>query len=305
MRKVRLTYPGAFHHVMNRGIKGEDIYGKDKYKDLFLQILTEKKVPSGINLFAYCIMNNHYHLILKNTSGNLSKFMQDVNSKYAMIYRKYRGGRGYVFQDRFKSTLIQEDEYLKMAIIYVLLNPVRSKIVKDPFLYHWSSIDEYFSDYVSDIVDNEFVESIFQKRENLVSTLNIWINNEGLSTTKTRYGDVFGEEEFRDISLKIYDRRKNVKKSPNRRLNDNLSKNIKFLLEEFENEEGIKINEIDVNKTSGRKLREKLIIKLREQGDISYNDINILEPFKKLKFSYLGRLYKISKEKMQKCKPRP
>ena len=305
MRKVRLTYPGAFHHVMNRGIKGEDIFGRDKYKDLFLQILTEKKVPSGINIFAYCIMNNHYHLILKNTSGNLSKFMQDVNSKFAMIYRKHVGGRGYVFQDRFKSTLIQEEEYLKMAIIYILLNPVRSKIVKDPFLYHWSSIDEYFSDYVSDIVDNEFVESIFQKRENLVSALNIWIANKELATTKTRYGDVFGEEDFKDISLNIYDRRKIIKKSPNRRLNDNLSKDVRFLLEEFEKEERIKIDEIDVKNKYERKLREKLIIKLRDQGGISYNVINILELFKNLKYSYLGKLYKNAKEKIQKCKPRP
>jgi REP element-mobilizing transposase RayT len=151
MRRARITYPGAFHHVMNRGIEGKDIFSDDTDKDIFLRILKEKSKKLRIRLLVYCIMNNHYHLVLQNSSGMLSDFMRELNGEYGMVYRKRKGGRGYVFQSRYKSTIIQEGAYLKMVIIYVSLNPVRAGKVLNPYEYEWSSIREYFVDENSGI----------------------------------------------------------------------------------------------------------------------------------------------------------
>jgi len=130
---------------MNRGVRGEDIFLDNRGKDYFLSILKEKSKKLRIKLLAYCIMNNHYHQILQNTSDRLSSFMKQLNSQYGIYYRKKEGGKGYVFQGRYKSILIQEDRYLDMAIIYVLLSPVRAGRVSDPYNYRWSSIQDYFS----------------------------------------------------------------------------------------------------------------------------------------------------------------
>ena len=145
MKRVRITYEGAFHHVMNRGINDEDIFSPGKCKTHFLDYLETYSRKLKIRIFAYCIMDNHYHLVLENSSGRLSDFGRDLNGNYGMFYRKLKGGKGYVFQNRFKSTLIQDDSYLKMTIAYVLSNPVKAGIVEEFSQYIWSSGSMYFS----------------------------------------------------------------------------------------------------------------------------------------------------------------
>ena len=126
MRHARLTWMGTFHHVMNRGLGGEAIFQTPELKQIYLTILQEQSKLNHIRIFAYCLMDTHFHLILENSSGRLSEFMKKVNSLYGFIYRRRLGGRGYVFHDRFKSTLVENDAYLQTAIVYVLLNPVRA-----------------------------------------------------------------------------------------------------------------------------------------------------------------------------------
>jgi len=164
MDRAKLTYKDAYHHVMNRGIKGEDIFFDNSAKSYFLKALKEKSTSNRMRIFAYCLLDNHYHLILQNSSGKLSEFMKQLNGQYGIYYRKRVGEKGYVFQGRFKSTLIQEDRYLEMAIIYVLLNPVRSGVTEDPWDYRWSSIQEYFANDETSFIDKGFVEGLFKKK---------------------------------------------------------------------------------------------------------------------------------------------
>jgi hypothetical protein len=89
-------------------------------------------------------MGNHFHLVLENTSGKMSDFMRQLNGHYAMNYRKIMGGQRYVFQNRFKSTLIENDSYLLTSIAYTLLNPVRARLVDRYDGYVWSSANDYF-----------------------------------------------------------------------------------------------------------------------------------------------------------------
>ncbi len=125
---------------MNRGDKGEKIFLQESAKRRFLELLKEKSRIYKIVLYAYCIMDNHFHLVIKNSSGKMSEFMRALDGQYAMNYRKVSKSRGYVFQDRYKSILVEEGKHLMVLIIYVLLNPVRAGLVHNPFDYRWSSI---------------------------------------------------------------------------------------------------------------------------------------------------------------------
>ena len=203
MRRARFTFKGAFHHVMNRGHNGSIIFPHDEDKEYFLFILKKKANLLKIRILAYCIMDNHYHIILQNSSGRLSDFMKQVNSIYATYYRRKYGGQGYVFQNRFKSTLIQQDKYLFKAILYTLLNPVRAKIVKGIFEYRWTSANEYFGGGEG-VTDKGFVEGVIGSKRRLmeVSGEEIKVEEKG-----SRMGRVMGDDGFIEESLREYDRR--------------------------------------------------------------------------------------------------
>ena len=112
-----------------------------------------------VRILAYCIMDSHYHLILENSSGRMSDFFRQLNGNFGMIYRKLHGEEGYVFQSRYKSTLIQAEGYLRIAIRYALLNPVRTGLVAKYDHYPWSSASEYFSQKSKGVVDNQFLRN--------------------------------------------------------------------------------------------------------------------------------------------------
>ena len=171
MKRVRITYPGAYHHVMNRGYDGNAIFAGDKNKAQFLDFLEETAKKLKIPLFAYCIMDNHYHLVLENNNKRMSDFLGQLNGLYGMYFRKIEGGKGYVFQSRFISTLIENDSYLIQSLLYLLLNPVRAGIVHHAEDYSWSSINEYFSSRPPGIVAAAFVNELFGSREQMTIAL--------------------------------------------------------------------------------------------------------------------------------------
>ena len=123
MRRERITYPGAYHHIRNRGYDGNDIFKGDQNKCQFLDYLEWAAKQMKIRLFAYCVLDNHYHVVLENSSGRMSDFAKLLNGQYGMYYRKMVGGKGYVFQGRFKSTIIEDDSYLIRSIDYCLKTP--------------------------------------------------------------------------------------------------------------------------------------------------------------------------------------
>lgn len=136
---------------MNRGHGRERILAGSKDKTVFLNILGIASKRLKIRVLAYCLMDNHYHLVIENSSGRMADFFKLLNGEYGTDYRKRHGGSGYVFQGRFKSTLIQDDGYLLMAISYVLGNPVRVGLVKDFLEYSWSSATTYFKRFSFDL----------------------------------------------------------------------------------------------------------------------------------------------------------
>jgi len=276
---------------MNRGIRGENIFFDSRAKIYFLKILEQKSLSQRIRIFAYCIMRNHYHLILQNSSERLSEFMKQLNGQYGIYYRRRRGGKGYVFQGRFESTLIQDDRYMEMAILYVLLNPVRKRIVKDPWNYKSSSIGEYFGRGDVSLIDNVFVEELFGKKRVLKNLLVEWTDRD-LPIRKTRVGNILGEDSYIEKAIEKFDRRKKKDRSRRMRRHEYELEPVQKVIRNFEKTRGTKIEGINAKGKKGRALRDELLVLLKDRAGLTYSEVILYPPFKTLKYSSLGQLYR-------------
>jgi putative transposase len=138
-RPLRIEYDGALYHITSRGNGKKPIYKDDEDREKFLEIL--KRVNERFNWIchAYCLMNNHYHLIVETPDGNLSKGMRQLNGVYTQIFNRRHNRGGHIFQGRYKAILIQKESYLLEVCRYVVLNPVRAKVVEKPEEWKWSS----------------------------------------------------------------------------------------------------------------------------------------------------------------------
>jgi REP element-mobilizing transposase RayT len=301
MKRVRITYEGAYHHAMNRGINGEEIFLGSKNKVQFLNYLEEFSKKLKIRILFYCIMDNHYHLVLENSNGKMSDFFRHLNGQYGMYYRKTNGETGYVFQTRYKSTLIQNDSYLKMAIGYGLLNPVRAKIVRDFNEYTWSSAKDYFSDEPAEIVDCHFVNGLFISKSELSNFLESILSRE-LPLIQTKYGEILGEKDFIETAVSKFDRREKYFGIGMKRTDDRFFEPVEKIIWEFEKKIGMKIEDLDVSSFSGKRLRSELLVRLRDLGGLRYSEITDISPFDNLKFSSLPRLYKDAKRRQENDK---
>ena len=138
-RPLRIEYPGAFYHVISRGISREDIFRSERDKEKFLEYLEKISERFSIIIHTYCLMSNHYHLLIETPEPNLSKSIQWLNVSYAINFnRKYKRS-GHLFQGRFRAILIDADAYLKQLSRYIHLNPVKANLVSAAGQYRWSS----------------------------------------------------------------------------------------------------------------------------------------------------------------------
>ena len=144
-RPLRIEYPNAWYHVMNRGRRGEEIFSDKKDFNLFIAVLHEAHELFDCRLAAYCLMSNHYHLLLQTPMGNLSRIMRHVNGVYTQRYNRRKKFDGQLFRGRYKSILVEEDSYLLELLRYIHLNPVRAGICTHVADYRWSSHCGYLS----------------------------------------------------------------------------------------------------------------------------------------------------------------
>ncbi|MCK4835297.1 MAG: transposase [Candidatus Aminicenantes bacterium] len=299
MRRARITYKGAFHHAMNRGHEGKKIFLKDSEKNLFLELLKETAKGYRIRIFTYCIMDNHYHLVLENSSGRMSEFFKKLNGQYGRIYRRENKGKGYVFQDRFKSKIIQDDSYLIMVMGYVLNNPVRAGLVTDFLDYQWSSSSLYFKEDTSDIVDNKYVEALYGSFYNMSDQIrNLTIKE--LPVILTRVGEIIGGEEFVVESLEKFNRRKpNDQVEEYKRIDDYYFDSVEKVFYEFKKIHKINVFDIDTKSYKGKRLRGELLVYLKDNAGLTYGEIKKVPIFSDLKISSLGWIYKNAKIRLK------
>ena len=144
-RSLRIQYPGAFYHITSRGNDRQDIFKSERDREKFLSYLESSVERYGARIHVYCLMANHYHLMLETPEGNLSQIMQHINGAYTTYFNTKRKRSGHLFQGRYKAIVVDADEYATQLSRYIHLNPVRAGIVAVPEKYRWSSYQFYTS----------------------------------------------------------------------------------------------------------------------------------------------------------------
>ncbi len=138
-RPLRLEFSGAVYHVTARGDRREDIFVDDHDRQRFLELLGREVDQQHWSLYAYCLMGNHYHLLLETPEANLSRGMRRLNGVYTQAFNRRHGLSGHVLQGRYKAILVERDAYLVELCRYVVLNPVRAGMVSESSRWPWSS----------------------------------------------------------------------------------------------------------------------------------------------------------------------
>ena len=138
-RPLRIEFAGALYHVTARGNARADIYLDKADREEFLRLLTLTIKRYDWYCHAYCLMDNHYHLLIETNTASLSKGMKILNGSYTQHFNRQHQRVGHVFQGRFKAILVQKDSYLLELARYIVLNPVRAEMIRHPKEWSWSS----------------------------------------------------------------------------------------------------------------------------------------------------------------------
>jgi REP element-mobilizing transposase RayT len=138
-RPLRIEFPGAIYHVTARGDRREAIYQDDDDRLAQLEVIAQAMDRFGAQVLAYCLMTNHYHLVLHTRQGNLSRLMRHVNGVYTQRHNHRHGLVGHLLQGRFKSILVDRDAYLLALCRYVERNPVAAGMVQGAGEWPWSN----------------------------------------------------------------------------------------------------------------------------------------------------------------------
>jgi len=157
-RPYRLQGENCFYHITSRGDDRKKIFISNYDFQQFLKYLCQAKEKYDFYLYAYVLMDNHYHLLLETKQPNLSRIMHYLNSAYTTYYNLKRNRCGHVFQGRYKSILVDKDNYLLELTRYIHLNPVRAKMVQQPEEYKWSSYQGYLKKAGDGHIDKEQIK---------------------------------------------------------------------------------------------------------------------------------------------------
>lgn len=159
-RPLRITTPNILFHILNRGNNRQLIFKDERDYIYFINLLKKYKKELLFNLYHFCLMPNHTHFMIEPTTENsLSKIMMRLTLSYSLYFNKKYKGVGHVWQGRYKSSLIDKENYFIWCGLYNELNPVRAGIVKHPKDWRWSSFNFYGSDqvdpFINDLIDKD------------------------------------------------------------------------------------------------------------------------------------------------------
>ena len=144
-RKTKELARDAYYHVYNRANNRRSIHLAEQTIDFFLQLINEIKVSYKINIYAYCVMKNHYHLFIQTELANLDQAMKFFGERYAVFINQVTNGSGPVFCGRYQAKIIKNDRYLLQVCRYIHLNPVQAGCSSNFLTYKWSSIGCYLT----------------------------------------------------------------------------------------------------------------------------------------------------------------
>lgn len=162
-RHQRILSENGTYHVMMRGNEKKNLFHDQEDKQKFIETLFAKKEETGFLVYAYCLMDNHVHLLVREGSERLATMMKRINGSYAYYFNQKNHRVGHLFQDRFKSEPIGDDRHLLAVIRYIHNNPVKAQLVEKPEQYRWSSYTSYLFPHKPEakMVETEFILSVF------------------------------------------------------------------------------------------------------------------------------------------------
>ncbi|MBU0693504.1 MAG: transposase [Candidatus Omnitrophica bacterium] len=165
-RPLRIEFEGALYHITTRGNEQKDIFLDGEDREKFFEYLQLTKIRYKITIHAYCLMNNHYHLLSETARPNLTQFMRDLNGHYTIYFNRRHRRCGHLFQGRYKAILVDKDSYLWELSRYIHLNPVRAKMIDKPEKYPYSSF-KYFLGMVQqpEYLSTEFILNQFGRNQ--------------------------------------------------------------------------------------------------------------------------------------------
>lgn len=142
-RAIRIRFENAWYHVMNRGAARRQIFQSDEQREYFLDLLGQMRASFNVEIHAYCLMSNHFHLLVKTPDPSLSEAMWFLGSTYSRKFNRYNKIDGPLFRGRFKAIVIDAEDYLVQVSRYIHRNPVEAKLVDNPRKFVWSSYAGY------------------------------------------------------------------------------------------------------------------------------------------------------------------
>ncbi len=171
-RHSRFLSNENIYHIVLKGINGNTLFFDDKDFSSFIMHFKEACVDYDIKIIAFCLMSNHVHFILKFSDNNMADMFKSFGAKYVPKYNAYHSRTGPLFNGRYYSSPINDDEYLFAALRYIHYNPVSAGICDSPGEYRWSSYNEYIT-HSGEITDRDYLESIINDDEfGMIHTLN-------------------------------------------------------------------------------------------------------------------------------------
>jgi len=220
-RAWRIEYEGALYHILSRGNEQKDIFYDDQDRLLFLATIGEMSERFEIDVFAYVLMGNHYHMLLKTNRANLSKSMQWLGVTYTRRFNLRHFRSGHLFQGRFKSIIVQNDAYLMRLSCYIHRNPLRAGIVKRLADYRWSSYKAYaYGDKAPEWLITKQIFSQFKgmdKYKAYREKVQRYAKEEKKLLEDLRYGMIIGSKKFVDKIRNTYLPEKPHKEIPQQR----------------------------------------------------------------------------------------
>lgn len=229
-RSARKYLKNPYIHIIVQGINKEYIFKENSHKTSYKTILKKNLVQTNINILAYCIMDNHVHILAHSDEvKEITKLMQKTNTSYAKLYNKKHNRVGYVFRDRYYTQMILSKNHLYNCIVYIHNNPVKANIVKDKSDYLYSSYLEYLGQ--KELITRKSIELVFDSKEDYLEIFN-------QIHQRTEIEDVADIQELKTVNEVIDE----------------------FVVQNNKSLEQIKLNEI---------LFSKLLMKLRHSAAIS------------------------------------
>lgn len=166
-RAARVKSKTGIYHIIMRGINRQCIFHDDSDYQRYLKILEQTKEKSDCVIYAYCLMTNHVHLLIEEAKEDIGQIMKRLGTSYAHRYNYKYGRSGHVFQDRYKSEPVEDDQYLLTVIRYIHNNPIKAGVVTKPEQYKWSSYMTYFNgkENILRLTNTAFILGLFSEEK--------------------------------------------------------------------------------------------------------------------------------------------